>query len=78
MTGFGAESCNAFLVAHSEPLTKAYAPTNETKLTNPLLYLYKLIGSSPIDGALCQIDEHPFAILFSIITPAPIYLSFCQ
>lgn len=76
MTGFGLESCIAFLVAHNEPLIKAYAPTNDTKLTNPLLYLYKLMGNSPMDGAFCQIDEHPFAILFSTIIPAPIYLSF--
>lgn len=67
------EICNAFLVAHNELLIKVYAPTNDTKLTNPLLYLYKLMGSSLIEGAFCQIDEQPFATLFSIITPAPIF-----
>jgi len=67
------EIYNAFLVAHNELLIKVYAPTNDTKLTNPLLYLYKLMGSSLIEGAFCQIDEHPFATLFSIITPAPIF-----
>lgn len=64
MVGFGRERYNAFFVAQTDPLIIAYAPINETKLINPLLYLSRLIGNSGIDGAFCQIDEDPLAIFF--------------